>query len=163
MHDGELRGYLLKHCYDLRHYNGGTVPVTSVIFGGTEAVTDSKIASIARQLADAALISWRPRPREEADFIIGEAAITAHGVDVAEGTRIASINIGLPAASKAEMTSAAPLEMHGSPAEPPRSRLFTFKLSIYGLSIDLEEAFRRLSVWCGRRYAPLPRGTLKNK
>jgi len=106
-------------------------------------------------IADAALISWRPRPREEADFIIGQAAITAQGVDVAEGTRIASIRISLPGANKAAMTAAAPQAPHASPAKPPQNKLFTFKLSFHGLTIDLEEAFRRLSNWWGRRHGPL--------
>lgn len=157
MHDGELRGWLLLHCYSLRHANGGTVPVTSVIFGGTEAVIDSTIASIARQLADAGLISWQPSLGHEAGYIIGIARITAHGVDVVEGKRTASINIVLPGAGKVTVTAAAPQEAHGSPAEPPRNKLFTFKPAIYGLSIDLEEAFRRLSAWWGRRYALLSR------
>jgi len=143
------------HCYRLRHSNEDSVPVSNVIFSGTEAVTDSTIAGIARQHHRCRPDFRRPRPRDEAGFIIGDASITAHGVDVAERMRTASVNIRFQDANEAAMTAAAPHEGHESIAEPSRNKLLTFKLSFHGLSIDLEETFHRLSKWWqGRHGAP---------
>ncbi len=39
MTDAELRGRLLSHFYNLRHQNGGYVPVSDMTLGGAEGVT----------------------------------------------------------------------------------------------------------------------------
>ena len=96
MTDAEIRGRLLKHFYDLRHANGGSVPATEEILAGSDHVRRNVLATICRQLAEDGLIAWERLDGENEGHIIGVATITGHGVDVVEGRRQSNIEVRGP-------------------------------------------------------------------
>lgn len=110
MSDADLRYRLLSHFYRLRHSNGGYVPVAGIILS-PESVSDSAIAGVCRQLADAGLIEWTAYLQGPT---IGSARITGSGVDAVERGSSASLQIRFPskngsAPSSPPMTSDAPM------------------------------------------------------
>lgn len=152
MSDAKLRGQLLSHFYDLRHRNGGLVPVNSLVVVGLVHVSDDVIAGVCRQLASAGLIEWTGYLGGP---VIGSARITALGVDAVERASTPGISIHYPgtattpsnATTPAEETPIAPTTLTAPPAEVQSRELFTLKPTLWGMSIDLREAYRRLSHW----------------
>lgn len=147
MSDAELRGRLLKHFYGLRHSNSGVVPVSNEILSGGEPINDHVIRSICGHLATAGLIEWTPYL---SGVTIGQARITAYGVDAVELTRDPGINIcfhdtataptavAIPAPAPTVVSALAAV----SPVDLPKGEMFTLKPSLWGFSVDLKEVFR---------------------
>jgi predicted nucleotide-binding protein len=94
MTDEELRGRLLFHLYDLRHKNGGIVPVTEEIFSGGEPVSREAIAGVCREMADVGLIEWGPH--QPPGHVIGSARLRGPGVDAVERGGSPSLQIRFP-------------------------------------------------------------------
>jgi hypothetical protein len=91
MTDAELRADLLSRFYELRHSNGGFVPVTDIFLSGTERVTSDAIGGVCRQLREAGLIEWTVYLGQGP--IIGSARITGAGVDIVERRDATSIDV----------------------------------------------------------------------
>ena len=88
MTDAELEGRLLSHFYNLRHRNGGIVPVTEEILSGGEPISREAIAGVCRELGDVGLIEWTPYLP---GHVIGSARIRGPGVDAVERGSSASL------------------------------------------------------------------------
>jgi hypothetical protein len=90
--DAKIRGKLLKQLYELRHSNGGWVPVDEMIFSGGEPVRWDTIAGVCEQLADVGLIAWKPQRTHEGIKAVN-AKITGQGVAAVESGRSSQIDI----------------------------------------------------------------------
>ena len=100
MTDAELRGRLLSHFYNLRHQNGGYVPVSDMTLGGAEGVTLEVVGGVCHQLGQAGLIEWSGYLGQGPD--IGSAKITGLGVDAGEQKKSASLEIRFPNGGQGE-------------------------------------------------------------
>lgn len=80
MTDEELSGRLLQHFFNLRHNNGGYVPVDDMIISGTEPVSLEVIGSICRRLEEDGLIEWTGYLGQGP--VIGTARIKQRGIDI---------------------------------------------------------------------------------
>jgi hypothetical protein len=136
-----------------------------------EAVHLGRIRSVCEQLAEAGLIRFKPLPGEAAGGIVGMSKITGHGSDVLEGLAQAKIALEFAASPGAmvQQEKAAvgelgahpnadvPVVRRGGTAETalpnveakkepaqPIAELFTLRPSLWGMSIDLKEAYRRI-------------------
>lgn len=89
--DEELRRRLLQHFYNLRHSNGGYVPVDDMIISGTEPVARGVIAGVCRQLAEGGYIEWTEFL--EPGHTIGSARIKNPGIKAVERGGSPGINI----------------------------------------------------------------------
>jgi hypothetical protein len=140
--------------------------------GGMEAVHLDRIRAVCEQLADAGLIKFKPLPGSDASSgIVGMSKITGHGSDVVEGLAKPGIVIEFARStdaldrqkepttdsSTAPPPACGPLERTEDSARPfspnadakkalerPTAELFTFKPTLWGMSIDLKEAYRRI-------------------
>lgn len=94
MTDAEIRGRLLEHLYNLRHNNGGWVPISDTVLA-PEPVELRVVGGVCQQLADVGLIQWKPLLAS--DHIGGMAKITGKGAAAVESERSSEIDIGLRA------------------------------------------------------------------
>lgn len=166
--DTRLRAHLLSIFHGLRHANEGWVPTSDMNFAGMEAVHLGRIRMICEQLAEAELIKFRSLLEDSGAGIAGMSKITAHGSDVVEG--LAQARIALEFATPAstsdqqatgrlvvESSANAPTARSGNPVanalpnveaqktQPePTPELLTLRPGLWGMSIDLKEAYRRL-------------------
>lgn len=171
--DAKIRAHLLSTFHGLRHSNDGWVPTSDMALGGMEAVHLARIRTICEQLAEAGLIKFKPLRGDSGAGIVGMSKITGHGSDVVEGLVQASIALDLASSPSTSVRQAAgPLVAGASadvPAAPGRdttaralpsaevknaqpeliAELLTLRPSLWGISIDLKEAYRRLR----RRFA----------
>jgi hypothetical protein len=166
--DARIRAHLLSVFHGLRSSNDGWVPTSDMNLGGMEAVSLGRIRNVCEQLAEADLIKFKPLPSGSGS-IVGMCKITGHGSDVAEGLSQASIALefSTPSGGGAEermteeglfagRSADAPilrgdvLDQGGSrkvevatvPAQPVE--LFALRPTLWGMSIDLKEAYRRV-------------------
>jgi hypothetical protein len=91
MTDAEIRGRLLQRFYELRHSNGGQIPVSAIMLA-PEPLEFRVISGVCQHLADVGLIEWRPLLRGDS----GTAKITGKGVAAVESGRSFDINIQFP-------------------------------------------------------------------
>jgi hypothetical protein len=91
MTDGELRGLVLRRFYDLRHETNVIELPEVVSIDTTESPL--RIANICKQLDQHGLIDWKPHESLDRSYLGGMGEITAHGVDVVEGTASSPITI----------------------------------------------------------------------
>lgn len=89
--DARLRRHLLSHLYEMRHRNGGYVPVNDVIFSGFPSIGEDVIAGIGRQLADAGLIDWTAYLSGP---VVGSARIKTLGIDAIERGEFTGLDLG---------------------------------------------------------------------
>jgi hypothetical protein len=169
--DAKMRAHLLSTLHGLRGSNTGWVPTSDMNFGGLEPVTPGRIRSVCEQLAEAGLIHFKPLPGGADRGLVGMSKITGHGCDVVDGLAVSRIALEFPSNAQSEPTSApavaAPsgtsvtlpgaevsetstIAAHSSSPETQAGvELFILKPSIWGMSIDLKEAYRRVrrKVW----------------
>jgi len=169
--DAKMRAHLLSTLHGLRDSNTGWVPTSDMNFGGLEPVTPARIRSVCEQRAEAGLIHFKPLPGGADRGLVGMSKITGHGCDVVDGLAVSRIALEFPSNAQSEPTSApavaAPsgtsvtlpgaevsetstIAAHSSsPETQARVELFILKPSIWGMSIDLKEAYRRVrrKVW----------------
>lgn len=110
MTEAELRGHLLKTVYDLRNNAGGWVPISEMNFSGIN-VSRGAVGLMGQHLAEAGLIDWKPLHGGAEGFLIGNARITGHGVDVVQKKASPRIAITLPGEGSAAVEA-------GSSAKP---------------------------------------------
>lgn len=91
MKDTELRGLILNLLYEKRRE--GLITLKEDYFNGT--VEKSEITRISEQLVEYELIRCKITRREDGRAIMGQAMITAKGVDVVEETVVPPITIKL--------------------------------------------------------------------
>jgi hypothetical protein len=163
--DAKMRAHLLSAIHGLRNSNTGWVPVSDMNFGGLEPVTPGRIHTVCEQLAEAGLIAFKPAPGGPDGGLVGMSKITGHGCDVVDGLATARIALEFPpkvqsgpASSAAAVANPAgaslPLQRpdaagNSSAARSPpesniQSELLTLKPTLWGMSIDLKEAYRRV-------------------
>jgi hypothetical protein len=154
-------------------------------FGGLEPVTPGRIRSVCEQLAEAGLILFKPLPGGPDRGLVGMSKITGHGCDVADGLAVSRIALEFPSNAQSEPTSVPAVagpsgtsvalpgaEVSGrstiaphssSPETQAGAELFILKPSIWGMSIDLKEAYRRVrrKVWRPRIALPTLRCSSK--
>jgi hypothetical protein len=106
--DSEIRGRLLAVVYELRHANGGWVPISEINFAGLVPINHDAIRTVGDHLRQAGLIEWDPGLGSRA---AGHARITGRGVDVVEKKVASSIDLVLP-------MGAPDLSVRVPPAEP---------------------------------------------
>ena len=94
--DALLRGVLLKRLYDLRHLNGGRVPLSDIDLSGLEQQRPEVVGSICTQLAEAGLIEWKPLIDNSGSVVQGVAKIVALGIDVVDGHTTSPVAIAYP-------------------------------------------------------------------
>jgi predicted nucleotide-binding protein len=95
MTDEDLRGRLLKHFFDLRNANDGSVGVSENILSPA-VVTRQAIALACEHMAEVRWIKWMPLIGADEGHIIGRAKILGYGVDVVKGTRAPDIAARFP-------------------------------------------------------------------
>ncbi len=66
MTEAEIRGRLLERFYELRHSNGGWIPVSAIMLA-PEPLEFRVIGGVCQHLADVGLIQWRPLLQEIPD------------------------------------------------------------------------------------------------
>jgi hypothetical protein len=170
--DATLRAHLLSTFHGLRNSNDGWVPTSDMNLGGMEAVRLDRIRTVCEQLADAGLIKFKPLPDSDSgSSIVGVSKITGHGSDVVEGqakpaiaiefsrstnvsnrqeepvtkTSVASPPACVPVKRTEDSTgSYLPNVADKKAPEEPAAELFSFKLTLWGMSVDLKEAHRRI-------------------
>lgn len=154
--DAALRTHLLSTLHGLRNSNTGWVPVSDMNFGGLEPVAPGRIRTVCEQLAEAGLVAFKPAPGEIDGGLIGMSKISGHGSDVVEGLSAARIALEFPPLRQAVPT-AAPRQQPSqdddsdtvdkpslaAPAANNRSEIFILKPTLWGVGIDLKEAYRR--------------------
>ena len=91
MKDNEIRGLLLQRYYDRRR--DGMVQLEDADFGGR--LSDEDIAHVSVQLLEHGLVNGQKLEGMSEGLIAVMARITAHGVDVVEGTAKSPIAIHL--------------------------------------------------------------------
>jgi len=169
--DARLRAHLLSTFHDLRNSNDGWVPTSDMNLGGMEPVHLGRIRSVCEQLAEAGLIRFKPLPAGAGGGIVGMSKITGHGSDVLEGLALAEIALEFAASPRAVVQqeetavgelaarpsadlpvvrrggladTALPNEEAKTEPSQPIAELFTLRPSLWGISIDLKEAYRRI-------------------
>ena len=170
--DAKMRAHLLSAVHGLRDSNSGWVPTSDMNFGGLERVTPGRIRSVCEQLAEAGLILFKPLPGGADGGLVGMSKITGHGCDVVDGLAVSRIALefsgktqppSVPTVAGTSDTSAVlpDAEVSEKPVIAARSsdaratenqtaaELFILKPAIWGMSIDLKEAYRRVRsmVW----------------
>jgi hypothetical protein len=169
--DAKLRAHLLSTFHGLRDSNDGWVPTSDMNLGGIEAVHLGRIRTICEQLAEAALIRFKPLSGDSSSGIVGMSKITGHGSDVVEGLAqakialefatssddmvqpetmaaggfVADLGADVPVVRTEGLAETAPpsAEAKNEPAQPT-PELFTLRPTLWGMSIDLKEAYRRI-------------------
>jgi hypothetical protein len=171
--DAMMRAHLLSALHGLRNSNTGWVPVSDMNFGGLEAVSPGRIHTVCEQLAEAGLIVFKPAPGGPDGGLVGMSKITGHGCDVVDGLAASRIALEFPRKPPGEPASVPAVigTSDTSPALPGadigrklttprqltslvpetqiRAELFTLKPALWGMSVDLKEAYRRVCrlVW----------------
>lgn len=162
--DTTLRAHLLSVLHGLRNSNTGWVPVSDLNFGGLEPMRPGHIRTICEQLAEAGLIAFNPVPGELDGGFIGMSKISAHGSDVVEGLSGSCIALEFPRARQTPPATDSPtvlsrkddgpsIDTQSSPAliADVESEILILKPTIWGVGIDLKEAYRRaLRRWSRR-------------
>jgi hypothetical protein len=169
--DAKMRAHLLSALHGLRNSNTGWAPVSDMNFGGLEPVSPGRILTVCEQLAEAGLIVFKPAPGGPDGGLVGMSKITGHGCDVVDGLAVSRIALEFPSraqpisattvAGTMDTRVASPVEVDGQqPAIAAQSssraietqagaELFILKPALWGMSIDLKEAYRRVRrmVW----------------
>jgi hypothetical protein len=169
--DARMRAHLLSALHGLRNSNTGWVPVSDMNFGGLEPVSPGRILTVCEQLAEAGLIVFKPAPGGPDGGLVGMSKITGHGCDAVDGLATARIALDIP--QKVQSGPASPAAAVASPAsaslplERPdaagksaaaqaasesniQSEVLVLKPTLWGISIDLKEAYRRVRQWFQR-------------
>jgi hypothetical protein len=135
-------------------------------FGGLEPVTPGRIRTVCEQLAEARLIAFKPAPGGLDGGLVGMSKITGHGCDVVDGLATSRIALDFPqkvqfglapsAAAVASPASASLLQQTNAaerssgaqskraPESNIQSEVLILKPTLWGMSIDLKEAYRRV-------------------
>lgn len=163
--DAKMRAHLLLAIHGLRNSNTGWVPVSDMNFGGLEPVTPGRIHAVCEQLAEAGLIAFKPAPGGPDGGLVGMSKITGHGCDVVDGLAPARIALDFPQKVQSGPASAAaavaspagaslPLQRPDAAGKPSaaqaapesniQSEVLVLKPTLWGMSIDLKEAYRRV-------------------
>jgi hypothetical protein len=154
--DAKMRAHLLSTLHGLRNSNIGWVPVSDMNFGGLEAVTPGRILTICEQLAEAGLIVFKPAPGGPDGGFVGMSKITRHGCDVVDGLAASRIALEFPQKKQSEPVPVAPAakpdlaaassgaQSAGTLATDTRAEVLVLKPTLWGMSIDLKEAYRRI-------------------
>ncbi len=90
MTDAELRGLVLKRFYDLRHQQN-YIQLNAIV--SIDIEEPLRVANICKQLDQHGLIEWRAVESWDRSNLCGIGEITAHGVDVIEGTASSQIAV----------------------------------------------------------------------
>lgn len=101
MNEYELRGRFLLRVYEGRKRRGGLTGISDIDFSGGEPVTPDEIMSVGRYLDQNGYIEWMPLM--SGTVRLGDARITAAGIDIVELEERRPSNILFPpeAAAKA--------------------------------------------------------------
>ncbi|WP_439925604.1 hypothetical protein [Nitrobacter sp. JJSN] len=165
--DAKMRAHLLSALHGLRDSNTGWVPTSDMNFGGLEPVTPGRIRTVCEQLAEVGLIVFKPLPGGPDGGLVGMSKITGHGSDVVDGLTIARIALDFPqkvqpepASSAAAVASPAgaslPMQRadasgissgaqsQAAPESNIQSEVLILRPTLWGMSIDLKEAYRRV-------------------
>jgi hypothetical protein len=163
--DAKMRAHLLSAIHGLRNSNTGWVPVSDMNFGGLEPVTPGRIQTVCEQLAEAGLIRFKPAPGGPDRGLVGMSKITGHGCDVFDGLATARIALDFPqkvqpapaspaAAAASPAGASLPLQQPDTAGKPSaaqaapvsniQSEVLVLKPTLWGMSIDLKEAYRRV-------------------
>jgi hypothetical protein len=163
--DAKMRAHLLSAIHGLRNSNTGWVPVSDMNFGGLEPVTPGRIHTVCEQLAEAGLIAFKPAPGGPDGGLVGMSKITGHGCDVVDGLATARIALEFPqkvqsrpSSSAAVVASSAsaslPLQrgdaagrysgVQAAPESNLQSEVLILRPTLWGMGIDLKEAYRRV-------------------
>jgi hypothetical protein len=128
-------------------------------FGGLEAVALGRIRGICEQLAEAGLMHFKPLPGGPNGQFVGMSKITGYGCDVVDGLATSRIALDAPQLSQFDPTaSATALEARAEVVEgcsvDPRSsdapetsdasEILILKPTLWGVGVDLKEAYRRI-------------------
>jgi hypothetical protein len=151
-----MRAHLLSTLHALRSSNTGWVPISDMNFGGLEPVSPGRILTVCEQLAEAGLVVFKPAPGGLDGGLAGMSKITGHGCDVVDGLAASRIALEFPRkkqsepgpvapAAKPDLAAASPgAQSAGAPATATRSEVLVLKPTLWGMSIDLKEAYRRI-------------------
>jgi hypothetical protein len=153
--DARMRAHLLSALHGLRNSNTGWVPVSDMNFGGLEAVTPGRILTVCEQFAEAGLIVFKPAPGGPDGGLVGMSKITGNGCDVVDGLAASRIALEFPQKQSEPIPVAPPAKPHladaspgaqsaGAPATDARSEVLILKPTLWGMGIDLKEAYRRV-------------------
>jgi hypothetical protein len=165
--DAKMRAHLLSAIHGLRNSNTGWVPISDMNFGGLEPVTPGRIHTVCEQLAEAGLIAFKPAPGGPDGGLVGMTKITGDGCDVVDGLATAQIALEFPqkvqsgpaspAAAVANPAGASLPLLHpdtarmssgaksqATPESNIQSEVLSLKPTLWGMSIDLKEAYRRV-------------------
>ena len=154
--DARMRAHLLSALHGLRNSNTGWVPVSDMNFGGLEPVSPGRILTVCEQLAEAGLIVFKPAPGGPDGGLVGMSKITGHGCDVVDGLAASRIALEFPQKKQSEpIRVASPAkpglagaslgaQSAGARATDARSEVLILKPTLWGMSIDLKEAYRRV-------------------
>ena len=165
--DAKMRAHLLSAIHGLRNSNSGWVPVSDMNFGGLEPVTPGRIRTVCEQLAEAGLMAFKPAPGGPDGGLVGMSKITGHGCDVVDGLAASRIALDFPQKVQPEPASSAmavaspaganlPIQRtdaagrfagaqaHAPPESDRQSEVLILKPTLWGMSIDLKEAYRRV-------------------
>jgi hypothetical protein len=154
--DARMRAHLLSALHGLRNSNTGWVPVSDMNFGGLEPVSPGRILTVCEQLAEAGLIVFKPAPGGPDGGLVGMSKITGHGCDVVDGLAASRIALEFPQRKQSEPVPVAPpakpnpasaslgAQSAGAPETDARSEVLILKPTLWGMSIDLKEAYRRV-------------------
>lgn len=171
--DARMRAHLLTTIYALRDNNNGWVPTSDMNFGGFESVSSGRIRSVCEQLVEANLIAFKPLPGGPDGGLVGMSKITGHGCDVVDG--LAKPRLVLDFSQKAQSDATSPIgevasrsdasmpvqrtgeieehsaHLQSSMAPGSDTEVITLKLTLWGMSIDLKEAYRRVRRWSRKK------------
>jgi hypothetical protein len=154
--DARMRAHLLSALHGLRNSNTGWVPVSDMNFGGLEPVSPGRILTVCEQLAEAGLIVFKPAPAGPDGGLVGMSKITGHGCDVVDGLAASRIALEFPQKKQSEPVPVAPAEKPDlaaaslgaqsakAPVTATRSEVLILKPTLWGMGIDLKEAYRRV-------------------
>jgi hypothetical protein len=125
-------------------------------FGGLEPVSPGRILTVCEQLAEAGLIVFKPAAGGPESGLVGMSKITGHGCDVVDGLGASRIALEFPQKKQSEPISVASpakpslvgaslgTQSAGARATEARSEVLILKPTLWGMSIDLKEAYRRV-------------------
>lgn len=165
--DAKMRAHLLSAIHGLRNSNSGWVPVSDMNFGGLEPVTPGRVRTVCEQLAEAGLMAFKPAPGGPDGGFVGMSKITGHGCDVVDGLATSRIALDFPqnvqpdpAPSAAAVASpaganlpiqrtdaagrSASAQAQAAPESNVQSEVLILRPTLWGMSIDLKEAYRRV-------------------
>lgn len=159
--DAKMRAHLLSAIHGLRNSNTGWVPVSDMNFGGLEPVTPGRILTVCEQLAEAGLIAFKPAPGGPDGGFVGMSKITGHGCDVVDGLATSRIALDFPqkfqpgpASSAAAVSlplqrvdaaeTSSGVQTQAAPEGKIKSEVLILRPTLWGISIDLKEAYRRV-------------------